>query len=159
MNFEIDHVDRKILKALQLDARLSMTELSRQLNLSQPATAERVRKLEDANIITGYHARINTAAVGLGIHALVRLGRSDFDKVQRYCEKAPEVRNAHNITGNDCWLIEISVRDVTQLDAVITKLNEFGETATSIILRTVTRDAPVTTYSDDTLRPQKKVRG
>jgi Lrp/AsnC family transcriptional regulator, leucine-responsive regulatory protein len=72
---------------------------------------------------------------------LVRIGRSDYNKVKKLLEKTPEVRTAHNITGEDSWLIEITVRDVAHLDVVISKLCELGETSTSIVLNTVTRDA------------------
>jgi Lrp/AsnC family transcriptional regulator, leucine-responsive regulatory protein len=142
MNTEIlDFYDKRILTFLQADARLSMAALSRRIKLSQPATTERVRKLETAGVISGYHARVDAQKLGLGIRALVRIGRSDYNKVKKLLEKTPEVRTAHNITGEDSWLIEITVRDVAHLDVVISKLCELGETSTSIVLNTVTRDA------------------
>lgn len=142
MNAEVlDFYDKRILTFLQTDARLSMAALSRRIKLSQPATTERVRKLETAGVISGYHARVDAHKLGLGIRALVRIGRSDYNKVKKLLEKTPEVRTAHNITGEDSWLIEITVRDVAHLDVVISKLCELGETSTSIVLNTVTRDA------------------
>jgi Lrp/AsnC family transcriptional regulator, leucine-responsive regulatory protein len=142
MNAEVlDFYDKRILTFLQTDARLSMAALSRRIKLSQPATTERVRKLETAGVISGYHARVDAQKLGLGIRALVRIGRSDYNKVKKILEKTPEVRTAHNITGEDSWLIEITVRDVAHLDVVISKLCELGETSTSIVLNTVTRDA------------------
>jgi Lrp/AsnC family transcriptional regulator, leucine-responsive regulatory protein len=143
MPLELDLHDRRILALLQTDARLTMAELSRQIKLSQPAVAERVRKLEVAGIITGYHARVNTEKLGFGIRAMVRIGRSDYSKVKKLLEKTPEVRNAHNVTGEDSWQVEITVRDVAHLDAVISKFCDLGETSTSIVLNTVARDAAV----------------
>jgi Lrp/AsnC family transcriptional regulator, leucine-responsive regulatory protein len=143
MPLELDLHDRRILALLQNDARLSMAELSRQIKLSQPAVTERVRKLEVAGIITGYHARVNTEKLGFGIRAMVRIGRSDYGKVKKLLEKTPEVRNAHNVTGEDSWQVEITVRDVAHLDAVISKFCDLGETSTSIVLNTVARDAAV----------------
>jgi Lrp/AsnC family transcriptional regulator, leucine-responsive regulatory protein len=140
---ELDHYDNRILALLQNDARLTMAELSRQIKLSQPAVTERVRKLEVAGIITGYHAKVNTEKLGFGIRAMVRIGRSDYNKVKKLLEKTPEVRNAHNVTGEDSWQVEITVKDVAHLDAVISKFCDLGETSTSIVLNTVVRDAVV----------------
>ncbi|MGC2236916.1 MAG: AsnC family transcriptional regulator [Pyrinomonadaceae bacterium] len=61
----IDEIDRKILKELQINARISFAEPGRRVGLTTPAVIERVRKLEDAGIITGYAAEIDTARVGL----------------------------------------------------------------------------------------------
>jgi Lrp/AsnC family transcriptional regulator, leucine-responsive regulatory protein len=73
----------------------------------------------------------------------VRIGRSNYERVKKLLEKTPEVRTAHNITGEDRWLIEMTVRDVGHLDAVISKFCDLGETSTSIVLNTITRDAPL----------------
>jgi Lrp/AsnC family transcriptional regulator, leucine-responsive regulatory protein len=140
---ELDHYDNGILALIQNDARLTKAELSRQIKLSQPAVTERVRKLEVAGIITGYHAKVNTEKLGFGIRAMVRIGRSDYNKVKKLLEKTPEVRNAHNVTGEDSWQVEITVKDVAHLDAVISKFCDLGETSTSIVLKTVVRDAVV----------------
>jgi Lrp/AsnC family transcriptional regulator, leucine-responsive regulatory protein len=143
MSITLDRFDSQILSHLQADARLTMAELSRKINLSQPATTERVRKLETLGVVTGYHAQVDAQKLGYNLRALVRIGRSNYDKVKRLLEKTPEVRTAHNITGEDSWLIEITVRDVTHLDTVITKFCELGETSTSIVLNTIARDAPL----------------
>jgi Lrp/AsnC family transcriptional regulator, leucine-responsive regulatory protein len=139
--FVLDSYDSKIVALLQRDARTPMAEISRRVNLSQPATAERVRKLEEAEIITGYHARLSAANLGYAIRAIVRIGRSDYGKVKKLLEKTVEVRTAYNITGEDSWVIEITVKDVAHLDTVITKFCELGETSTSIVLNTISYDA------------------
>ena len=81
---EIDAFDTRILAELQADARLSLAELGRRVHLSQPAVAERVRKLEAAGVITGYRATVNLAALGYGIRDLVRVGRADFERMSRF---------------------------------------------------------------------------
>lgn len=143
MTVDIDSYDKKILALLQADARLTMAELGRQVNLSQPAVTERVRKLEAAQIITGYHAQVSAEALGFGIRALLRVGRCDFARMKKLIEKTPEIRRAHNITGEDSWSIEITVRDVAHLDAVISKFCELNETATAIVLKTLISNAPI----------------
>lgn len=131
----LDHYDTRILAELQADARLSMAELGRRVHLSQPAATERVRKLESAGVITGYRAIVDPARLGYGIRAIVRVGRCDYPEVMRRIERLPEVRSAWNVTGEDSWVMEIAVRDVAHLDAVLWNLSELTETSTSVILR------------------------
>jgi Lrp/AsnC family transcriptional regulator, leucine-responsive regulatory protein len=133
----LDAYDVRILAELQADARTSLAELGRRVHLSQPAVAERVRKLEAAGVITSYRATVNLAALGYGIRALVRVGRTEYERVVRLVEAQPEVVNAWNITGEDSWMLEIAVTDVAHLDEVVTQLCLLAETSTSIILKTV----------------------
>ncbi len=133
----LDAYDTRILAELQADARVSLAELGRRVHLSQPAVAERVKKLEAAGVITGYRATVNLQALGYGIRALVRVGRCDFERMARLARERPEVVNAFNITGEDSWLLEIAVADVAHLDAVVSQFCLFAETSTSIILKTV----------------------
>jgi Lrp/AsnC family leucine-responsive transcriptional regulator len=134
MTSALDAYDTRILAELQADARLSMAELGRRVHLSQPAVAERVRKLEAAGIITGYRATVNLQALGYGIHAIMRVGRADYARVIKLLQGSPEVVNAYNVTGEDSWIFEIAVIDVAHLDAVVTKFCMLTETSTSIIL-------------------------
>jgi len=133
----IDAFDTRILAELQADARLSLAELGRRVHLSQPAVAERVRKLEAAGVITGYRATVNLAALGYGIRAMVRVGRADYARMLRLIGQTPEIVNAWNITGEDSWTLEIAVVDVAHLDAVVSQMCLLAETSTSIILKTL----------------------
>ena len=133
-NNDIDSYDTRILAELQRDARISMSELGRRVHLSQPAVAERVKKLEISGVITGYHAAVDPALLGYGIRAFVRVGRADYATVVKRVEQSPEVINAFNVTGEDSWMLEIAVQDVSHLDEVVTKFCLLTETSTSIIL-------------------------
>ena len=133
----LDAYDTRILAELQADARLSWAELSRRVHLSQPAVTERVRKLESAGVISGYRATVNLAAMGYGIRALVRVGRTDHQRMVHLIGQTPEIVNAWNITGEDSWALEIAVADVAHLDAVVSQMCLLAETSTSIILRTL----------------------
>ena len=133
----LDSYDTRILAELQADARLSLAELGRRVHLSQPAVAERVRKLESAQVITGYRATVNLAALGYGIRAMVRVGRADFARMSHLIGQIREIVNAFNVTGEDSWLLEIAVTDVAHLDAVVSQLCLLAETSTSIILKSV----------------------
>jgi Lrp/AsnC family leucine-responsive transcriptional regulator len=132
-----DSYDTRILRELQSDARLSLAELGRRVHLSQPAVAERVRKLEAAGVITGYHASVNLAALGYGIRALVRIGRADYNRMTQFIADTAEIVNACNVTGEHSWVLEIAVVDVAHLDAVVSQICLLAETSTSIILKTL----------------------
>lgn len=136
LNFDIDAFDEAILKELQQDARLSMAELGRRVHLSQPAVTERVRKLEDAGVITGYRATVNAAKLGYGIRAIVRTSRCEYAEMMKLIENMPEVIKAHSITGSDSWSLEVLVRDVEHLDHVLWALKKHTDTSTTVVLRT-----------------------
>ncbi|MGJ7564010.1 Lrp/AsnC family transcriptional regulator [Variovorax sp. GB1R11] len=130
----LDAHDTRILAELQADARLTMAELGRRVHLSQPAVTERVKKLEAAGVISGYRATVNLGKLGYGIRAIIRVGRADYARVVELVQQTPECVNAYNVTGEDSWILEIAVIDVSHLDAVVTKFCILTETATSIIL-------------------------
>jgi Lrp/AsnC family leucine-responsive transcriptional regulator len=134
LNTALDAHDTRILAELQADARLTMAELGRRVHLSQPAVTERVKKLEAAGVISGYRATVNLGKLGYGIRAIIRVGRADYDLVVKLVQDTPECVNAYNVTGEDSWILEIAVIDVSHLDAVVTKFCILTETATSIIL-------------------------
>src|SRR5215218_11260732 len=99
----IDDIDRKVLKELQEDARISYAELGRRVGLTTPAVIERVRKLEDAGVITGYRAEIDTTKVGLPIIAFVRMSITgvDYSHIIEVAEQSNEVLECHRGTGGD----------------------------------------------------------
>lgn len=132
----IDVIDWKILKELQKNARISYAELGRRINLTTPAVIERIRKLEDAKIIIGYRAEIDTAKVGLPITAFIRMSISgvDYSKIIKVAEKSTEVLECHRGTGGDSFILKVAVADVEHLQNLIDRLVPFGITTTSIVL-------------------------
>lgn len=151
MNLQIesplDDIGLQILEALQEDARVSFSELGRQIGMSPPAVAERVRRMEDAGIITGYHARINFAKVGFPIMAFVRVNAGQFcPQMGSLLKNMPEVIEYHRVTGDDSGIMKIVVSSVAHLEVVIDRLANYGTTTTSIVLsnpingRIITRD-------------------
>ena len=108
-NPPLDQHDTRILAELQADARLTMAELGRRVHLSQPAVTERVRKLEAAGVISGYRATVNLAKLGYGIRAIIRVGRADYARVVKLVQQTPECVNAYNVTGDDSWVLELSL--------------------------------------------------
>ena len=135
---DIDPIAWKILEALQHNARLSFAELGRKVGLSTPAAAERVRRLEEAGIITGYHASINTAKLGLPIHVIVHLtirgGDVQVSRTVAAVKEFTEVSRCHRITGAESFVIEADVVSIRHLEALIDKLSVLGATSTSTVL-------------------------
>lgn len=132
----LDSISWQILKVLQENARLSFSEIGRRVGLSSPAVAERVQRLEEAGIITGYHAHIDTTRLGYQMTALVRISsyKDRHSQVVPVVSTMPEVIECHCITGSDCFLLRVMVASVQHLEAILTRLKEFGETTTSIVL-------------------------
>ena len=158
LNPALDAHDTRILAELQSDARLTMAELGRRVHLSQPAVTERVKKLEAAGVISGYRATVNLGKLGYGIRAIIRVGRADYTRVVELVQQTPECVNAYNVTGDDSWILEIAVIDVSHLDAVVTKFCILTETATSIILNPAREHQPMLPpQRSDVKPPIKKV--
>lgn len=132
----IDEIDWKILKELQENARLTFAELGRRVALTTPAVIERVRKLEDAGIITGYRAEIDTAKVGFPITAFIRMSITgvDYSHIIEVAKQANEVLECHRGTGGDSFIMKVAVADVEHLQTLIDKLTPYGITTTSIVL-------------------------
>ncbi|HTD04310.1 Lrp/AsnC family transcriptional regulator [Undibacterium sp.] len=135
MKIELDQMDGKILEILQADARVTLAEIGRRIHMSQPAVAERVKRMEAAHVITGYHARVNPAALGYSITAFVRVAvRSDYRSVAVIAEQLPEIVECHSITGDDCSIVKVIVPSVQELERVLVELTRCGVTSTSLIL-------------------------
>jgi Lrp/AsnC family transcriptional regulator, leucine-responsive regulatory protein len=149
----LDEHDRRILVELQSDARLSMAELGRRVQLSQPGVTERVRKLEASGVITGYTAKVDLAALGYGIRALLCLGRAEYARVTKLIQQSPEVVTAYNLAGEDSWMVEIAVVDVKHLDAVVSKFSLLAQASTSVILHSVREHQAMLPAQRDEVRP------
>lgn len=137
----LDATNLRLLAELQADARLSLAELGRRVGLSAPAVAERLQRLEQEEVILGYHARLNPRRLGLELSAVVRVRPAprQLPKVAELARQTPEVVDCRRITGEDCYILTAHVRDVDHLEQVIDRFTLFGQTTTSIV-----QSAPVT---------------
>jgi Lrp/AsnC family leucine-responsive transcriptional regulator len=130
-----DETDRRLLTELQRDARLTLAELGRRVGLSSPAVAERVRRLEQDGVILGHHARVDPAALGLSLTAVIRIRPTprQLSEVAELARQTPEVVECHRITGEDCFFVKAHLRDVGHLEEVIDRFTPYGQTTTSIV--------------------------
>lgn len=132
----MDSTDRSILRHLQDDARVGYAELGRRVGLSAPAVAERIRRLESAGIITGYHARVDLKRAGYGITGFIRLSSAPelAQELGRLAETTPEVLEFHHVTGSEGYVIKVAATSIEHLERVIVAFLPFGPTTTSIVL-------------------------
>ncbi len=132
----LDSIGWKILVQLQENARIPFAELGRRVGLSTPAVAERVRRLEDAGIITGYRAQISAAKVGFPVLAFIRVNvvGDALPKFVKKAVKCPEVLEVHRVTGGESFIVKVAVKDHAHLEAVIDSLMPYVATTTSIVL-------------------------
>ena len=140
----IDQTAWRLLRELQADARLSFSALARRVGMSTPAVAERVRRLEEAGAIVGYHATVDRAHLGRPLGAYLRLttSASSYQRVIAMCGSLDAVIECHHITGEDCFLIRLAVTSVAELEDVIARFRRFGTAHTSIVLSSPVTDKP-----------------
>ena len=136
---------RLILSELQANARLSFTELGRRVGLTATAVTERVRRMEEAGIITGYRLEIDPEKVGLPITAFVRIATSSgrSPQLDALVKEYPEIVECHLITGPDSYLLKIAVPSVRHLERFLEYLRFHGQPTTSIVLSTLVRHRPL----------------
>lgn len=135
MKMALDAMDGKILDILQADARTTLAEIGRRIHMSQPAVAERVRRMEAARVITGYHARVNPAALGYPITAFIRVAKRIHETpLEVVAAQLPEIVECHSITGDDCGVVKVVAASVGDLERVIMALTRCGVTSSSLIL-------------------------
>jgi Lrp/AsnC family leucine-responsive transcriptional regulator len=131
----LDSVDHSIIAELQVDGRVSLAELGRRVGLSPAATGDRVRRLEDAGVVTGYRAVVDPRALGYALTAVIRVRPAprQLPKVAELAKRTSEIVECHRITGEDCFVMTAHVRDVTHLEEVIDGFALFGQTTTSLV--------------------------
>jgi Lrp/AsnC family transcriptional regulator, leucine-responsive regulatory protein len=131
---EFDHYDRAILALLQANARTSLTELSKQIHLTAPAVTERVRKLEEAGVISGYRAQINLRKFGYSFEVFVQVTVDSHAALDAWADAHPEVLEISATTGNHCALLRIALTEPEHLQKLLAELGEIGKSSTSMVL-------------------------
>lgn len=137
VEWTVDDKDLAILEALQDDGRVSLAALGRRIGLSQPAMSERVRRLEERGIITGYGARVSPEALGLRMTAIIRL-RTAHEHIKaclaQFAE-LPYVVDVHRVTGEDCFVLKVLVPAPADLATIVDAIGRFGMVTTAVVLR------------------------
>lgn len=141
----LDAVNRTILSALMDDSRTSLRLMAEQVGLSAPAVRERIRQMEEAGVILGYTADVSWAALGYGLEAIVRIEPlpGKLREVERALREMPQIVQCDGVTGDDCFIARVVLRDVADLDLVLDPLHILARTSTAVIKKaTVPMRAP-----------------
>jgi len=151
----LDDVGWQILAALQDNGRLSFAELGRRVHLSLPAVAERVKRMEEAGVITGYHAAVSMDRLGLSIGAFIRISTSQEGcaRLVALAAERPEIRECYRLTGTDSYIMKVAVTSIAHLEALIDRLLPLGPFSTSIVLSSPVVKRVVDRESLDTEAP------
>lgn len=133
---KIDPINWNILQLLQQNARMSNASIGRQVGITSPAVGERIKKMEDAGIINGYHTYVSYMQTGYQLKAIITL-RAFMGKLKPFLEKVKtyqEVVNCYRITGNENIVMEVVLLNQKHLESFIDQLIVYGETKTQIVL-------------------------
>jgi Lrp/AsnC family transcriptional regulator, leucine-responsive regulatory protein len=134
----LDDVNRRLLRELDAEPRVTMSALARRVGMSAPAVSERVQRLERAGVITGYRTEISPAALGLPVTAFVRIRPTagQLPKIADLAAATPEISECHRISGEDCFMIKIHVAAIEDLEASLDRFLNYGQTISSIVVST-----------------------
>ncbi|GAA1932189.1 Lrp/AsnC family transcriptional regulator [Streptomyces sp. NPDC020096] len=144
--YSLDATDWRILEALQRDGRASYAELARTVSMSASAVTERVRRLEEAGVITGYAAVIDHERIGLPILALVRLRypHGNYRPFHDLLAATPEILEAHHVTGDDCFVLKVAARSMRHLEETTGRISGLGSVTTSVVYSSPLTRRPLT---------------
>jgi Lrp/AsnC family leucine-responsive transcriptional regulator len=134
-SISLDATDWRLLEALQRDGRASYAELARAVAMSPSAVTERVRRLEEAGVITGYTAVVDPERVGLPVLAVVRLRypTGNYKPFHDLLATTPEVLEAHHVTGDDCFVLKVAARSMRHLEEINGRLAGLGSVTTGVV--------------------------
>ncbi|MBB6633402.1 Lrp/AsnC family transcriptional regulator [Cohnella thailandensis] len=132
----MDDIDLKILSAVQENARIPVSEMSRNIAMSQPAVTERLRKLEERGVISGYRAKLSPSKLGKHTTAFVLFKSNDCKKFEAFAEAAPEIVDLYRTSGEYNYLLKVVTESGETLESFLEACNAFGFSSTLVVLST-----------------------
>ncbi len=136
----LDEIDKKIINILKINARESASSIAESINLSIPATSDRIKKLEDAKIIKGYYAEIDSRKIGLNLSALITIiseSSSNYGKIIKFANQSDEIVECYATTGRGSHILIIETENTESLEKLLRKIQSWPNvirTETQIIL-------------------------
>jgi len=150
----IDSLNWNILNLLQQNARISNAAIGRKVGISSPAVSERIKKMEDAGLILGYKTLVSPFKADYQLKAIITL-RAFMGKLKPFLAKVKtydQVINCYRITGNENIVMEVVLKNQTQLEGFIDELIVYGETKTQIVLSHVVAHNPIKSLAQKTAK-------
>lgn len=151
----LDEIDVHLLNLLQQEGRATQLELSREVGLSQPAVAERIRKLEERDVIIGYTARVDATKLGKDITAFIGVTIEHpkyFEGFARKVMAMPEVLEAHRVAGQDSYLLKVKTANTRTLDQLLVQtlrtIPGVTRTHTTIVLTSIKEETHIFVSSE-----------
>ncbi|HEV2297469.1 MAG TPA: Lrp/AsnC family transcriptional regulator [Candidatus Acidoferrales bacterium] len=142
-----DRKNLELLRLLQENPRAAVSDLARRIGMSSPAVKERLVRLEESGVLTGYRLELNPRELGYQMMVFVRIRPlpGHLDKVAQLAQTMPEVTECHRITGEDCFILKIYIKEISYLDRVLDRFLVHGQTTTSIVQSSpvLLRDIPL----------------
>lgn len=131
---KLDSVDVQLLHALRADARTSIAELARLLNMSAPSVSERLRRLEESGVVQ-FTIEVNPSMLGfaLGFYIRIRPLPGQLSKVVSLIAESEEIVECDRITGDDCFVAKAYLKSANELEGIIDRLIPYAQTNTSLI--------------------------
>ncbi len=138
-NKAIDPINTNILDILATDGRASYSEIAKQVGLSAPAVKERMLKLEDQNIITGYSAKISQHELGkrIGAFILVNVPYSQEKSFIGFVKETSDITTCHHLLGDSAFILRVQLKSMEALEALLQNCMRFGQTTTHMLLSKV----------------------
>lgn len=129
----------RVIAALYEDGRRTIKEVAELLNMSSPSITARIDKLKDAGAITGYTVVVDPKAFGFNVAANVRIYAmsGEVKKVVQLLRDTPEIVEADQVTGKDCFQVKVMVRNAEELHAVAARFEPYASVDTAIILSNI----------------------
>jgi Lrp/AsnC family leucine-responsive transcriptional regulator len=130
-----DQRNLELLRLLQKNPRAPISQLARRVGMSNPAVKERVLRLEEKGILAGFRLELNPKELGYQVMAFVRIRPlpGHLSKIAELAQSVPEVTECHRITGEDCFILKVYVKEISNLDRVLDRFLAHGQTTTSIV--------------------------
>lgn len=130
----MDQIDKNIVRILQSNAKISMKDLAEAVHLSSPSVTERVRKLEEQQIIEGYHAHVSLKKMNRPISALILFESKDCKSLAQFCHNHPDVLKCYRVAGEISYIVKLATYSVESLEQFIDDSMQYGTPSTNIVL-------------------------
>ncbi|HKW87501.1 MAG TPA: Lrp/AsnC family transcriptional regulator [Candidatus Acidoferrales bacterium] len=130
-----DHKNVALLRLLEKNPRTPVSQLARSIEMSNPAVKERIIRLEETGILAGYRLELNPKELGYNVTAFVRVRPlpGHLNKIAELAQMISEVTECHRVTGEDCFILKVFLKEISNLDQVLDKFLAHGQTTTSIV--------------------------